>query len=108
MKSRHTPGPWRLETAPTSVGYCHKIGPWPIQSIRKETYACIYHDNYRPDYPDGELLANARLMVAAPEQYDALLTAPSPFSDLLEFMEQYEEWYNGPRAVAIIKAESGQ
>lgn len=52
-----------LETVPTSIGYCHKIGPLPGNQ-RHETSACIYHDNYRPDQPDEALLATAKLFVA--------------------------------------------
>ena len=68
----HTPGPWGLETVPTSIGSCHKIGPFPNIGAREETYACVYADNVRiSDYGSSgigdELLANARLIASAPE-----------------------------------------
>lgn len=71
--AKHTPGPWSLETVPTSIGTCHKIGPFPCNSgIRETTYACVYADNIREhDYGHSktgdELLANARLIAASPD-----------------------------------------
>jgi hypothetical protein len=56
----------------TSIGTCHKIGPFPSNSgVHKDTYACVYADNVRmDDYGHSkvgdELLANARLIAAAP------------------------------------------
>lgn len=62
----HTPGPWNLETVPTSVGICHKIGPFPISHRERPTYACVYDDRMSRT-PTPELLANARLIAAAPD-----------------------------------------
>lgn len=66
----HTPGPWTLETVRTSIGFCHKIGPFPWN--RQQNHACIY-----VDYPvhGDELLANARLIAAAPDLLKALQNA---------------------------------
>lgn len=78
---KHTPGPWRLETVPTSIGACHKIGPFPgaSPSIREETNACVYVDGGDPLRARGEtekeLLANAFLMTASPDLYKALEAA---------------------------------
>ncbi|WP_179364482.1 hypothetical protein [Pseudomonas aeruginosa] len=74
-KHKHTPGPWVMDTIPTSVGICHRIGPFPPRRPDDETvrHACLY-----ADYPSGfnpadrELEANARLMTAAPELLEAL------------------------------------
>lgn len=68
----HTPGPWNLETVETSLGTCHKIGPFPSLGVYPQTHACMYADNVRlTDYGNSavgdELLANARLIAAAPE-----------------------------------------
>ena len=75
--SKYTAGPWTLETVPTQVGHCHKIGPFPSNGgSKKETYACVYVDGLglRPeDAP--ELLANARLIVAAPGLLEACKVA---------------------------------
>lgn len=74
-KQSYTPGPWVMDTIPTSVGICHRIGPFPPRRPDDETvrHACLY-----ADYPSGfnpadrELEANARLMTAAPELLEAL------------------------------------
>ena len=63
--SGHTPGPWKLETVRTSCGLCHKIGPFPWRE-GQENHACIY-DDYPPPGGRPELVANARLIAAAPE-----------------------------------------
>ena len=67
--TKHTAGPWSLETVRTSVGVCHMIGPFPPRrDDGKPRYACLYAD-YPSDFnpSDTELLANARLIAAAPE-----------------------------------------
>lgn len=74
---RHTPGPWIIATLPTSVGICHKIGPFPAAGDRPYTYACVYGDGIRKDIDDEtpgaiELAANARLMAASPDMLAAL------------------------------------
>ena len=64
MTSKHTPGPWRLETVPTSIGQCHKIGPFP------GGHDCCVYDDGRPvgtAAHSPELLADARLIAASPE-----------------------------------------
>lgn len=62
--SRHTPGPWVLETTKSDIGHVHKIQP-----LR----ACLYVDNRRSDPSSApEALANARLIAAAPELLEAL------------------------------------
>lgn len=76
-KIKSTPGPWMLATVPTSIGSCHKIGPFPGAGHRPHTYACVYADGIRPGIDDAlpaaiELAANARLMAAAPDLAMAL------------------------------------
>lgn len=72
--SKHTPGPWKLETVKTQSGHCHKIGEFPSGSLyRKITSACVYVDGIGLEPRDRpELLANARLIAAAPEMIEAL------------------------------------
>jgi hypothetical protein len=69
-ETKHTPGPWTLETVETQIGSCHRIGPFPSLGARAETYACVYADAIplRCELKTGrELLANARLIHASPE-----------------------------------------
>ena len=65
----HTPGPWRLETVKTQVGVCHKIGE--LGSSTKLNHACLYDDCYSDKLRDLQLLADAHLIVAAPELLEA-------------------------------------
>ena len=74
---KHTKGPWTLETVPTQVGICHKIGPFPSDGVYDSTHACVYSNNTRMSdlghsFVGDELLANARLIAAAPEMFDLL------------------------------------
>lgn len=76
--SGHTPGPWSLETVPTTAGSCHKIGPFPSMGVRPQVHACVYADGIRIGLDEkspvaAELLANARLMAAAPELLENLI-----------------------------------
>ena len=73
MSANFTPGPWILATVKTSVGICHKVGPFPPKrdgdTVR---HACLYADYPSTSNPaDEELLANARLIAAAPELLEA-------------------------------------
>ena len=73
-ETKWTPGPWSLETVPTSCGVCHKIGPFPSKGIfHTHGHACVYADYASEENPiDRELLANATLIAEAPELYKAL------------------------------------
>lgn len=91
MMAEHTPGPWVAETVRTTCGLCHKIGPFPSpKSWRsdKPAHACIY-DDYQPDGGSSELVANARLIAAAPDMLEALITA-LPYIEAAEEDEAYK------------------
>lgn len=71
--AKHTPGPWQAVTFRTSCGVCHKIGPWPHKWRAGTTMsACIYDDYPSPPEGTDTMLANARLISAAPELLEAL------------------------------------
>ncbi|MFY4013984.1 hypothetical protein ACOTJS_19410 [Achromobacter xylosoxidans] len=74
MTKTHTPGPWTLETVRTASGFCHKVGPFPgRREDHPPRHACLYADYPSESNPaDQELLANARLIAAAPELLQAL------------------------------------
>ena len=104
----HTPGPWFLETVRTSVGVCHKVGP--LGHSTKFHNACLYDDCYSDKPHDLQLLADARLITAAPELLGAL-------KGLLDDIEEYQKINNlgGEKNItqvlaraAIAKAEGGQ
>ncbi|CUJ80825.1 MAG: hypothetical protein J0I68_30775 [Achromobacter sp.] len=63
MTTKHTPGPWSLETVRTSSGVCHKVGPFPgRREDHPPRHACLYADYPSDSNPsDQELLANARI-----------------------------------------------
>lgn len=71
-----TPGPWKMETVPTSCGTCHRIGPFPRPSYspKPEGWACVY-DDYPPGTGSTDLISNARLIAMAPAMAEALLMA---------------------------------
>ncbi|MFA1686534.1 hypothetical protein ACDY99_23880 [Achromobacter dolens] len=73
MTTTHTPGPWTLETVRTVSGFCHKVGPFPARREGGDPrHACLYSDYPSESNPaDQELLANARLIAAAPDYHDA-------------------------------------
>ena len=78
----HTPGPWTLATVPTSIGVCYKVGPFPGKRQNDAPrHACLYGDYASQGNPaDHELLANARLIAAAPELLLALHRAAETLS----------------------------
>ncbi|CUI82783.1 Uncharacterised protein [Achromobacter xylosoxidans] len=108
MTTTHTPGPWTLETVRTVSGFCHKVGPFPARREGGDPrHACLYSDYPSESNPaDQELLANARLIAAAPELLEALEWA-------LRAMEARNPlWAEGERFIAaraaIAKAKGEQ
>lgn len=95
-ETRYTPGPWTLETVPTSCGVCHKVGPFPgKREGDKPRHACLYA-NYPSTWnpADNELFANARLIAAAPDLLEAL-QAVVAISD-----RKHEAWDMAHAAIA--------
>lgn len=73
-----TPGPWSVETVPTSCGVCHKVGPFPgKRPDDPPRHACLYADYPSAGNPaDDELMANANFIAAChPEAIRELLAA---------------------------------
>ena len=63
-----TAGPWTSETVRTLCGVCHQIGPWPHKlRVGTTMHACIYDDYPSPPEGTDMMLANARLIAAAPD-----------------------------------------
>lgn len=72
--AKHTPGPWGFDTVSTSVGICHRIGPFPAKRADgKPKHACVYVDYPTPGGEwEKSMEANARLISAAPDLLEAL------------------------------------
>lgn len=92
---KHTPGPWTLETVKTSIGFCHKVGPFPW-GHEKLNHACIYVDY---GSHEGVLLANARLIAAAPDLLEAL-EGLLALNDEMEALEVQHRWMTAIAAKA--------
>ena len=71
MTTKHTPGPWKLETRE------EHLRAFPIASIARDAAFIIGTETHilaeiPAEDPDEEIAANARLMAAAPDLLDAL------------------------------------
>jgi len=73
MTDKHTSGPWTFYTEPQPNG-CQIVGSRGIM------VAMLAHSVNYPDQKE-EALANARLIAAAPELLEALITAEQAFVD---------------------------
>lgn len=106
MTTKHTPGPWSLETVRTSSGVCHKVGPFPgRREDHPPRHACLYADYPSDSNPsDQELLANARLIAAVPELLDLLSALECDINTLVYCYERKPD--NFGRAVAVAKADA--
>lgn len=84
-RAEHTAGPWGMETVRTSCGVCHKIGPWPHKWLAGKTMSACIYDDY-PSTPEGTdvMLANARLIAAAPDLLAALATCQKALAMMIE------------------------
>lgn len=100
--SKHTPGPWVLDTIPTSVGICHRIGPFPPRRPDDVTvrHACLYADYPSTSNPaDEELEANARLIAAAPELLEACQAFKRLYGRLWDVVEPSGSGFLSPESV---------
>lgn len=89
-KSKHTPGPWMVREAADFLQIAPPDNSEPI---------CEMGLYPAPDWPKdeaAELMANARLIAAAPDMYEAL-------EDLISSLEI--TWRNGFAAVEDVQKE---
>ena len=100
MKYKHTRGPWKFsddsayfKTNPFSV-YVQGLG------VHKTTVANI---PFRKTIPEDEARANARLIAAAPELLDALMTFPQSIA-----WTDQELWDWSAKALAAIEKATGE
>lgn len=102
MSLPHTPGPWRLEN---NIAYGWKTNPYSI-TVRKPGVHGVAVANIpaKQTISRDEALANARLMAAAPDLLDALVTMPQGLSST---DAEWWDWIEKARA-AIDKATGGE
>ena len=98
----HTPGPWHVDTVPTSCGRCHKI----LDSVRPDNghqaVACIYDDDTSLDrVPSNERLATASLIADAPD----ILRERNEVVAYLGYQQQEIERLRGPGVDDILLQE---
>ena len=99
-KSTHTPGPWELvhHTAPQHDGDRAIYGPG-----KNAKFICDM--NGGPN-DDSEILANARLISAAPEMLEMLYIVLPAVEEADEFNKPTHK--NGPKVRAIIAKAEGR
>ena len=96
-RAQFTPGPWEVTGPNTCEVITSNTGTYkPIRTIAKVN-----------GYWDGEVLANMRLIAAAPAMYEALETVPLPKHNeaVGEFYTRFYAWYEGQRKQALAQAE---
>jgi hypothetical protein len=86
-KPASTPGPWRAASKPSAV-----VG-WPVISIHGRSICSVaYRNNWNlPDSAErGEATANAALIAAAPDLYEAL-------DEAINYLAIYALWRSGDK-----------
>ena len=72
--SKHTPGPWLLEN---NIAYGWKTNPYSISTTKPGVHSvAIANIPAKKTISPDEALANARLISAAPDLLEALMTFP--------------------------------
>lgn len=100
--NEHTPGPWSLEN---NIAYGWKTNPYSI-TVRKRGVHCVAVANIpaKKTITREEALANARLIAAAPDLLEALMTLPQSPTNT---DDDWWKWIDKARA-AIDKATGGE
>ena len=103
MTTRHTPGPWLLEGT-TVYALVHDGWRKGVETFRNRFYLFVQADR---ECPPDEILANARLIAAAPEMLEALKKIRRELIASGNWNAQDEDWPANRGAVssAILKAE---
>lgn len=98
-KPKFTPGPWEISRYTNYIGY----------SISAPGAGCIAERWYASEREDAPIEANAHLIAAAPEMYEALgaMIADDAFAELCAVIGEEPNWIKTARA-AIAKAEGNQ
>jgi hypothetical protein len=98
----HTPGPWRLDN---NIAYGWKTNPFSITVRKRGVHSTtVANIPAKQTISRDEAEANARLIAAAPDLLDALMTVPQ---GLLWSDDDLWRWHDKARA-AIAKATGGE
>lgn len=95
-----TPGPWRIGNAGSIVSDC----PTGCTEHQKpESHESFYGGHFVCESTGG---ADAHLIAAAPELYDALEAAPVPVDGepTVEFFDRHKHWVDKIQSPAMRKA----
>lgn len=87
-----SPAPWRRELVPTTIGSCHKIGPFPSNMRDRLTHLCLYVDGSPRTAVAEELAANADFIAHAREDVPALLAEVERLRKALEAASSSLGW----------------
>jgi hypothetical protein len=98
---KHTPGPWLLEN---NIAYGWKTNPYSISTRKPGVHSvAIANIPAKQTISRDEALANARLISAAPDLLDALMTFPQSLA-----WTDDELWAWAQRARAAIAKATGE
>jgi hypothetical protein len=105
MSAAFTPGPWEVEEDTTLI-WARDGGVNGTPVARCETQFRQWGRNV----PMEEHEANANLIAAAPDLYEALNGAPLPstLGNVESHYERFYEWYNNVACPALAKARGEQ
>jgi hypothetical protein len=103
----HTPGPWSVMPTPEDQDHTHKIMYDCVQEWRRiGTVAGVFAKD------NGEAEANARLLAAAPDLYDALRWVPRACHVNVGGMKAYfiseKRWAAITAALALAEGTHGK
>lgn len=104
MATQHTPGPWKFE--PHGAYASDFLGEdWPLGYISQASPPVpIFALGPILEYPTDQLLANGRLIAAAPDLLDALVEAEKHFGPFADITINGEHDADDVRVVAQIRA----
>lgn len=108
-ETAHAPGPWQIDEVRTSCGRAFRIGTGEMLAAGKG--CCIIYDDY-PGIPNNQRAANAHLIGASPDMYEALQVLLEAKAESALGGPRYRDlkergWRMAAAALAKAKASTG-